>query len=213
MMNEAVYDGSTTRRRAAQAVLIWESGPDMGCTYVSDSWLVFTGLSMEDTLARRWSDGVHPEDVGRCQEIYRAAFAARREFQMRYRFRRYDGEYRWILDIGTPDWDAQGRFGGYIGTCVDVTDAHRLGRRSSEEHFGPETARGRPVDALTRRERDVVLLLARGLSNRQIAAELVVSVGTVRVHVDHILAKLGLHSRAQVAAWTARQFLRRERGD
>lgn len=61
--------------------------------------------------------------------------------------------------------------------------------------------------SLTRREHDVVALLARGLSNRQIAAELVISVATARVHVDHILAKLGVHSRLQVAAWAVRRQL------
>jgi DNA-binding NarL/FixJ family response regulator len=44
-------------------------------------------------------------------------------------------------------------------------------------------------------------MVARGLSNREIAAWLAVSVGTVRTHVDHILAKLGMHSRAQIAVW------------
>jgi DNA-binding NarL/FixJ family response regulator len=54
---------------------------------------------------------------------------------------------------------------------------------------------------LTPREREVAELLARGRSTRQIAADLVISVATVRVHVDHLMAKLGLHSRTQVALW------------
>ena len=41
---------------------------------------------------------------------------------MQYRLRRNDGEYRWISDQGVPRYDAQGRFAGYIGSCVDVTD-------------------------------------------------------------------------------------------
>ena len=54
---------------------------------------------------------------------------------------------------------------------------------------------------LTRREQDVARLVARGLDSRHIAAELVITEGTVRVHVEHILAKLGLHSRSQLAVW------------
>lgn len=62
-------------------------------------------------------------------------------------------------------------------------------------------------DALTGRERDVARLLAQGMSNREIATELVISESTAEVHVKHILNKLGLRSRSQVAAWAARDDL------
>jgi predicted ATPase/DNA-binding CsgD family transcriptional regulator len=55
--------------------------------------------------------------------------------------------------------------------------------------------------SLTSRERDVIELLAQGLSTRQIAAQLVISPGTARTHLEHIMAKFGLHSRVQVVAW------------
>lgn len=66
---------------------------------------------------------------------------------------------------------------------------------------------GRPPDALTRREREVALLLARGYSDRQVADALSISVSTAGVHVHHILEKLGLRSRHQVAAWAVAQGL------
>ncbi|HEX2515957.1 MAG TPA: LuxR C-terminal-related transcriptional regulator, partial [Chloroflexota bacterium] len=59
-------------------------------------------------------------------------------------------------------------------------------------------------DPLTRRERQVTALVAQGLTNREIARELVITEGTVAVHVEHILAKLQLRSRTQVAAWAIR---------
>jgi predicted ATPase/DNA-binding CsgD family transcriptional regulator/tetratricopeptide (TPR) repeat protein len=57
--------------------------------------------------------------------------------------------------------------------------------------------------ALTAREREIAALIARGLSNRGIADELVISPATVARHVANILSKLGFTSRAQVAAWAA----------
>jgi DNA-binding CsgD family transcriptional regulator len=54
---------------------------------------------------------------------------------------------------------------------------------------------------LTRREIEVAALVARGLTNRKIAEQLFVSARTIDVHVDHILTKLGFHSRTQLAAW------------
>jgi non-specific serine/threonine protein kinase len=58
---------------------------------------------------------------------------------------------------------------------------------------------------LTRREREVVALIAQGLSNREIAARLVVAQRTAEGHVENILSKLGFTSRAQVAGWLATQ--------
>jgi DNA-binding NarL/FixJ family response regulator len=60
---------------------------------------------------------------------------------------------------------------------------------------------------LTEREREVAVLVAQGLRNREIAARLVVSEGTVKRHVENILAKLGLRSRAQVADWIVQEGL------
>ena len=63
------------------------------------------------------------------------------------------------------------------------------------------------VDPLTSRERDVVVLIAEGRSNRAIAERLVITEGTAEVHVKHILTKLGLKSRTQVALWAAQRGL------
>jgi DNA-binding NarL/FixJ family response regulator len=63
-----------------------------------------------------------------------------------------------------------------------------------------------PAD-LTRREREVAALIARGHTNRQIAAALVITDGTAHLHVVRLLSKLGFHTRAQVAAWAVTRGL------
>ncbi|MFI8301768.1 response regulator transcription factor [Streptomyces nigra] len=55
--------------------------------------------------------------------------------------------------------------------------------------------------ALTLREREVARLIAQGLSNREIAARLVIARRTAESHVENILNKLGFHSRTQIATW------------
>jgi non-specific serine/threonine protein kinase len=79
-----------------------------------------------------------------------------------------------------------------------------VGRRARARPRALEpTSAGR----LTRREREVAALVAQGLTNREIAARLVVTVPTASTHVVHILNKLGFRSRAQIAAWAAEQRL------
>lgn len=85
-------------------------------------------------------------------------------------------------------------------------------RSADREPDAPSAGRRRAapeVETLTPREHEVALLLARGLTNREISTRLVIAEGTVGIHVDHILAKLGFHSRAQVAAWVAERGLTR----
>jgi DNA-binding CsgD family transcriptional regulator len=72
----------------------------------------------------------------------------------------------------------------------------------------PEEAwRTGPGQPLTRRETEVAVLVARGLTNRDVAARLCLSVRTVEVHVDRVLTKLGFRTRTQLAAWAHEQGL------
>jgi PAS domain S-box-containing protein len=109
-------------------VLIWMSGTDKLCTFFNQGWLSFTGRSMQQELGEGWLIGVHPEDVHRCIRTYSASFDARAPFEMEYRLRRFDGEFRWVVDYGTPRFEIDGTFCGYIGSAVDITE-----RKSSEE--------------------------------------------------------------------------------
>jgi predicted ATPase/DNA-binding CsgD family transcriptional regulator len=76
------------------------------------------------------------------------------------------------------------------------------GQIDSERADQPSTA-AQPASPLTPRENEVVALLAAGLSNRDIASELSITLATAERHVANILAKLGFNSRGQVAAWVA----------
>jgi PAS domain S-box-containing protein len=102
--------------------MIWLSGVDKECTYVNQRWLDFTGRSLEAELGNGWSESIHPDDLSQCLDKYITAFDRRDSFQLEYRLRRRDGQYRWLLDSGEPRFDADGSFIGYIGSVVDVTE-------------------------------------------------------------------------------------------
>lgn len=109
---------------------------------------------------------------------------------------------------------------GAIGYLLKNTEAHELRRaikaaangqaqlspqvmaRLMHDRIAPEQA-----DSLTERERDVLRLLGAGHSNREIAAALSIGEQTVKTHVAHILAKLGVKSRTQAALYAARMGL------
>jgi non-specific serine/threonine protein kinase len=88
--------------------------------------------------------------------------------------------------------------------CLDqvLADVGRAWPSAATSPAAPTPAPA-PPESLTRRERDVARLIAHGYTDRQIAAELSIALGTVGVHVHHILTKLDLRSRWQVAEWAA----------
>jgi PAS domain S-box-containing protein len=103
-------------------IMIWRANLYGKCDYFNQRWLAFTGRTLEAELGDGWCNGVHPDDAERCLKTYNDAFRNHDAFEMEYRLRRYDGEYRWVLDSGGPIYDEQGGFIGYVGSAIDVTD-------------------------------------------------------------------------------------------
>ncbi len=103
-------------------IMMWMAGVDKLCTDFNRGWLAFTGRSIQEEVGNGWASGVHPDDLQKCMKIYVDAFDARVPFTMEYRLRRYDGEYHWISDDGSPRFLTDGTFAGYIGCCFDIND-------------------------------------------------------------------------------------------
>jgi PAS domain S-box-containing protein len=116
---------------------MWTAGPDKLCDYFNKPWLEFTGRRIEQELGDGWAAGVHEADRDRCLEIYNSGFDARQPFVMEYRLRRRDGEYRWMLDSAVPRWSGNGKFLGFIGSCIDIHErkATEARLRESEERY------------------------------------------------------------------------------
>ncbi|MFM7425428.1 MAG: PAS domain S-box protein, partial [Elainella sp.] len=102
-------------------MLVWMTGTDKQAEYFNQAWLDFTGRSLGQELGGGWTAGLYLDDRS-IVEVYAAAFDAREPFEMEYRLRRFDGEYRWLLNIGIPRFTPSGEFLGYIGSCVDIHD-------------------------------------------------------------------------------------------
>ncbi len=117
--------------------LIWRAGTDTRCNYFNKTWLEFTGRSLAEEVGNGWTKGIHADDFDRCVRTYLEHFAVRTPFEIEYRLRRHDGEYRWIIDAGRPIYDPDGEFAGYIGSCLDITDRRNTEAelRDREQHM------------------------------------------------------------------------------
>jgi predicted ATPase/DNA-binding CsgD family transcriptional regulator len=112
---------------------------------------------------------------------------------------------RWLVPTRARAGQAAGRLLAE-GRKLTPEQAVRLVLANEPDDTPPPGSR----HTLTRRETEVAALAARGLTNRDIAAQLFLSVRTVEVHVDHVLTKLGFRTRTQLAAWAHEEGLLRE---
>jgi PAS domain S-box-containing protein len=104
--------------------LIWVNSL-AGCEFVNREYLRFLGLPLEEIQGRKWAEYVHPDDVDDYVAIYERAMADGVPFEAEFRFRRADGEYRWMHSSGVPRFAGDGVLVGYVGCSVDIDDAKR----------------------------------------------------------------------------------------
>ncbi len=112
-------------------VMIWLGEPDGRRSWFSRGWLDFTGGTIENHAGEGWARYVHPDDLDRVLATDRLTSESRCEYQVEYRLRRNDGQYRWILAMGVPRELNGGDFVGFIGCCLDVSEL-RNAREAAE---------------------------------------------------------------------------------
>ena len=195
----------------AAPVMIWLSGTDGLCTWFNQRWLRFVGRTMEQEIGDGWAENVHPQDLERCVKTYTTAFDARESFHMEYRLRRHDGEWRWVLDHGIPRTDPDGRFAGFIGSCLDITE-----RKAVEAEIEAKDEELRRVTSitplvLTRCGRDLRYRFVNraaaalfGLTPEEMVGRPIVEImgeesfAVIRPHVERVLAGEPVEYEAQI---------------
>jgi PAS domain S-box-containing protein len=113
-------------------LLIWMSDKEGMCIYFNKQWLNFRGRTMEQEKGTGWTEGVHPDDKKNTLEIYHGAFNKRESFEIEYRMLNRNNEYRWIYDKGAPMYNNNGKFLGYIGSCIDISKRKKAEKQLEE---------------------------------------------------------------------------------
>jgi two-component system, sensor histidine kinase len=127
--------------------MVWRTDANNKTDYHSKSWLEFTGLSHESTLGNGWIKSLHPQDVEKYIRFIKDAFVKKVPYEIEHRMLRFDGTYRWVISMGTPYYDLNDNYGGYIGCVFDITD-----RKLAEETF-------KKYHILLQKSRDIMLFV------------------------------------------------------
>ena len=106
-------------------VLMWVTQADGRRAFANQAYVDYLGEGYEAALEFDWRKRLHPDDLDRVLEEQVAGEASRRLFILEARYRRVDGEYRWIRSFSQPRYAPDGRFEGFIGIGFDITDARR----------------------------------------------------------------------------------------
>lgn len=131
-------------RRALDVVpaMIWLASPPGHCVFLNRNWIEFTGRPAGQDLGKGWTEGINSKDWAHCQAIHQSAIKKQQPFRIEYRYRRWDGQERWVLDCGLPLVNFAGELLGYIGSCVDIT-----GHKQTDEALRETEDRYRSVVA------------------------------------------------------------------
>jgi PAS domain S-box-containing protein len=100
--------------------LVWATDKDGNHTFFNRRWYEYTGLSVEDSLGFGFAKALHPNDVERTLLRWRRSWQDGEPYEIEYRFRSADGEYRWFVGRAEAIRGEDGKVSGWVGTCTDI---------------------------------------------------------------------------------------------
>ena len=121
---EALRDSESGFRLIADAMpqIVWVTRPDGYHEYYNSRWYEYIGLDFEQSKGDQWANPLHPDDEARARRRWERSLRTGEPYEIEYRFRRYDGEYRWFLARALPVRSSEGTIVKWYGTCTDIHD-------------------------------------------------------------------------------------------
>ncbi len=117
--HKAEHENKSIINSVAAIILITDANHN--CTFFNEEWFRFTRCDRGTDLTNAVTANCHPDDEEAMNAAFYLAAAAHEPFDLEYRLRRHDGEYRWVVEHGRPRFDATGEFAGYVCSALDIT--------------------------------------------------------------------------------------------
>jgi len=102
--------------------MVWVTLPNGDHIFYNKGWYEYTGLNFEETGGEGWNHVLHPDDRERAWKVWKNSLHNGSDYEIEYRIRRFDGEYRWFLGRALPMKDDEGNVIKWFGTCTDIHD-------------------------------------------------------------------------------------------
>lgn len=118
--------------------LVWTTDPTGFHTYFNQRWTDFTGYTLADSVGPdMWNNLLHPDDQGHARQVWGHSLATGDFYEIEYRFKARQGDYRWFLGQAVPVRNAAGEIEKWFGTCTDIHDQkmQQLVLRKREQDF------------------------------------------------------------------------------
>jgi PAS domain S-box-containing protein len=122
LTEQSLRDGERRFRELADAMpqIVWGARPDGHFDYYNHRWYEFTGRVEGRDGDASWADVVHPEDQEQSLKLWRSAIRTGDAYEIEYRLKRHDGEYRWHLTRALPVREKTDEITRWFGTCTDI---------------------------------------------------------------------------------------------
>lgn len=115
--------------------IVWTTDSQGQVDYINRRWMEFSGLPEDKSLGQGWAELLHPDDREFAVEKWTRCSEKGEIYEINYRLRRYDGEYRWFLGRGVPSYDKQGNIVKWYGTSTDVHESKTTGEELEQQKY------------------------------------------------------------------------------
>ena len=110
-------------------VMVWQCDPKGSFNFFNQTFLRFTGRRPDQEMIVGFWENIHPKDLRVFTDSFYQSLDNQTPFIVEYRLKDRFGSYRWVLNHGKPFKDIDGRYGGFIGTCIDIHDRFTVEQR------------------------------------------------------------------------------------
>lgn len=134
-------EGRFSKLANSVPVISWTTDKNGNVEFFNSRWYEYTGQSPDEALGWAWQSAIHPEDIGSTAQVWSKALMDGNDYNVEYRLRRHDGQYRWHRATGVPFKNANKQIESWFGTCIDFHDQHTFQEKLAAEAKRTEQAR------------------------------------------------------------------------